>query len=66
MTSYQQSVQQAFAAPPAAAMVFEGDFVAGVISGATRAVLGVDAGVFPFPAVGQPGPMVVPAATPRY
>ena len=59
MTSYQQSVQQAFATPPAAAMVFEGDFVAGVISGATRAVLGVDAGVFPFPAVGQPGPMVV-------
>ena len=59
VTSYQQSVQQAFAAPPAAAMVFEGDFVAGVISGATRAVLGVDAGVFPFPAAGQPGPMVV-------
>ena len=59
VTSYQQSVQQAFAAPPAAAMVFEGDFVAGVISAATRAVLGVDAGVFPFPAVGQPGPMVV-------
>jgi alpha-glucoside transport system substrate-binding protein len=58
-TSYQQSVQQAFAARPAAAMVFEGDFVAGIISGATRSVLGVDADVFPFPAVGQPGPMVV-------
>jgi len=58
-TSYQQSVQQAFATPPAAAMVFEGDFVAGVISGATRAVLGVDADAFPFPAVGQPGPIVV-------
>jgi alpha-glucoside transport system substrate-binding protein len=59
VTSYQQSVQQAFAARPAAAMVFEGDFVAGIISGATRAVLGVDADVFPFPAAGQPGPMVV-------
>ena len=59
VTSYQQSVQQAFAARPGAAMVFEGDFVAGIISGATRAVLGVDADVFPFPAVGQPGPMVV-------
>ena len=59
ITSYQQSVQQVFAARPAAAMVFEGDFVAGIISGATRAVLGVDAGVFPFPAIGQPGPMVV-------
>ena len=58
-TSYQQSVQQAFATPPAAAMVFEGDFVAGIISGATRAVLGVDADVFPFPAVGPPGATVV-------
>jgi alpha-glucoside transport system substrate-binding protein len=58
-TSYQQSVQQAFAVPPAAAMVFEGDFVAGIISGATRAVLGVDADVFPFPAVGQPVATVV-------
>ena len=58
-TSYSESVQQTFAARPAAAMVFEGDFVAGIISGATRAVLGVDADVFPFPAVGQPGPMVV-------
>jgi len=57
--SYSESVQQTFAAHPAAAMVFEGDFVAGIISGATRAVLGVDADVFPFPAVGQPGPMVV-------
>jgi alpha-glucoside transport system substrate-binding protein len=58
-TSYQESVRQAFAAPPAAAMVFEGDFVAGIISGTTRAVLGVDAGVFPFPSLGQPDPAVV-------
>ena len=58
-TGYSASVRQAFAAPPAAAMVFEGDFVAGIISGETRAELGVDAGVFPFPAVGQPGPAVV-------
>jgi alpha-glucoside transport system substrate-binding protein len=59
VTTYQESVQQAFATPPAAAMVFEGDFVAGIVTGATRAVIGVDADVFPFPAVGQPGPMVV-------
>ena len=59
VTGYQQSVQQAFAAPPAAAMVFEGDFVSGLISGATHAVLGVDADVFPFPAVGQPGATMV-------
>lgn len=58
-TSYSGSVRQAFADPPAAAMVFEGDFVAGIISGETRAVLGVNAAVFPFPAIGQPGPAVV-------
>jgi alpha-glucoside transport system substrate-binding protein len=59
VTSYQESVQQAFATPPAAAMVFEGDFVAGIISGVTPAALGVNADVFPFPALRQPGPMVV-------
>jgi alpha-glucoside transport system substrate-binding protein len=58
-TSYQESVQQAFATPPIAAMVFEGDFVAGIISGVTPAVLGVDADVFSFPALGEPGSMVV-------
>ena len=35
LTSYPESVQQAFAAPPAAAMVFEGDFVAGIIRAVT-------------------------------
>ena len=58
-TGYQESVRQAFTPPPAAAMVFEGDFVAGIIGGTTRAVLGVDADAFPFPAIGRPGPMVV-------
>lgn len=33
--------------------------MAGIVRGATRAVLGVDADAFPFPAVGQPGPMMV-------
>ena len=32
-------------------MVFEGDFVAGEISGSTRSELGVDADVFPFPEI---------------
>jgi alpha-glucoside transport system substrate-binding protein len=59
VAGYQQSVQQTFARHPAAAMVFEGDFVAGMISGETRALLGVDADVFPFPAVGGSGPAVV-------
>lgn len=57
--TYEASVKQTFAAHPAAAMVFEGDFVAGIINGATSARLGVDADVFPFPAAGRSGPMVV-------
>jgi ABC-type glycerol-3-phosphate transport system substrate-binding protein len=59
LTSYPVSVRHAFATPPAAAMVFEGDFVAEIISGVTPAVLGVDADAFPFPSLGQPGPLVV-------
>ena len=59
LTSYQESVRQAFAAPPAAAMVFEGDFVAGIIRAVTPAVPGVNADVFPFPALGPPSPVVV-------
>jgi multiple sugar transport system substrate-binding protein/alpha-glucoside transport system substrate-binding protein len=39
-------------------MVYEGDFVAGVISGETDAVVGEDANFFPFPAVGD-APAVV-------
>jgi len=57
--TYQESVMQTFAAVPAAAMVYEGDFVAAVITGSTRARLGVEADVFPFPAVGRYGPMVI-------
>lgn len=57
--SYEESVKQTFAPHPAAAMVFEGDFVAGLVEGATRAQLGVDADVFPFPSIGRSGPMVV-------
>ncbi|NLG23109.1 MAG: carbohydrate ABC transporter substrate-binding protein [Actinomycetales bacterium] len=41
-----------------AAMVYEGDFVAGVISGETDAVVGETANFFPFPAVGD-APAVV-------
>jgi ABC-type glycerol-3-phosphate transport system substrate-binding protein len=58
-TSYEESVQQTFTSPPRTAMVFEGDFVAGIIGGVTPAVLDVNADVFPFPALGQPGPTVV-------
>lgn len=58
-TSYAESVQETFAPRPVAAMVFEGDFVAGVISGQTRAQLGVDADAFAFPPAGRSAPMVV-------
>jgi alpha-glucoside transport system substrate-binding protein len=58
-TSYPASVQEAFATPPAAAMVFEGDFVAGIITGQTNAQLGVDADTFTFPAIGRSRPAVV-------
>jgi alpha-glucoside transport system substrate-binding protein len=68
-TSYAGSVQETFAssgpatppyAPrPAAAMVFEGDFVAGIIAGQTRAQIGTDADAFAFPAAGRPAPGMV-------
>jgi alpha-glucoside transport system substrate-binding protein len=58
-TSYTESVQETFAPRPVAAMVFEGDFVAGVIAAQTRARLGIDADVVAFPTAGQPAPMVV-------
>jgi ABC-type glycerol-3-phosphate transport system substrate-binding protein len=58
-TGYEASVEQTFSPSPAAAMVFEGDFVAGVIDGNTHAKLGVDADVFPFPAAGAADPAVV-------
>lgn len=50
-TDFPTSVSQVFADPPKAAMVYEGDFVAGVISASTDAEPGVDAKVFPFPSI---------------
>jgi alpha-glucoside transport system substrate-binding protein len=60
-TSYQDSVLEAFGRRPAAAMVAEGDFAAGVITGETSARLGVDADVFPFQAARRAGPLMVVA-----
>jgi ABC-type glycerol-3-phosphate transport system substrate-binding protein len=48
-TTFDRSVTETFSSPPEAAMVFEGDFVAGVVTGMTSAQLGVDADVFSFP-----------------
>lgn len=51
--SFPDSVAQVFSDPPDAAIVYEGDFVAGVISGETDAVVGEDADFFGFPAIGE-------------
>ena len=58
-TDFPTSVSNVFADPPKAATVFEGDFVAGVISGETDAKLGTDAAYFPFPAIDGSPPAVV-------
>ena len=56
---FSEAVEAVFADRPRAAMVMEGDFVAGVITSATDARLGVDADVFPFPAGVDGAPAVV-------
>ncbi|MFF4491651.1 ABC transporter substrate-binding protein [Streptomyces sp. NPDC001544] len=58
-TEFPQSVTQTFTGgdQPKAAMVYEGDF-AQVNIGDTKAKVGTDAKVFPFPAVGSSAPVV--------
>ena len=46
---FNDSVTNAFTTPPKAALVFEGDFVAGVITSSTKAKPGTGFDVFPFP-----------------
>jgi ABC-type glycerol-3-phosphate transport system substrate-binding protein len=58
-TDFPTSVTQVFADPPAAAQVLEGDFVAGVITDSTDAEPGEGFDVFPFPAAGDSGSVVV-------
>lgn len=53
-TDFPTSVSNVFADPPKAAMVYEGDFVAGVIASSSSAKVGTDANFFPFPSIGQP------------
>ncbi|MGP3983273.1 ABC transporter substrate-binding protein [Streptomyces sp. KR80] len=59
-TEFPKSVTQTFAGgdTPEAAMVFEGDFVSINIASDTKAEIGSDAKVFPFPAVGDQAPVV--------
>jgi multiple sugar transport system substrate-binding protein/alpha-glucoside transport system substrate-binding protein len=51
-TDFPTSVTNVFGNSPKAAMVYEGDFVSGVITDSTESKLGTDALMFPFPAAG--------------
>jgi ABC-type glycerol-3-phosphate transport system substrate-binding protein len=62
-TNFNSSVTQAFAKPPKAAMVFEGDFVGGVILSSTKAKALSGFNVFTFPTIGNgPGANAVEIA----
>lgn len=58
-TGFTDSVAAVYAEPPQAAFVFEGDFVAGVISAETEAVLGEEADFVDFPSIDGSPPSVV-------
>ncbi|MDQ3990758.1 MAG: ABC transporter substrate-binding protein, partial [Actinomycetota bacterium] len=58
-TDFPGSVTQVFTDPPDGAIVYEGDFVAGVIAGDTEAEVGTDADFFPFPSIEGSPPAVV-------
>ncbi|MEU6643976.1 ABC transporter substrate-binding protein [Saccharomonospora sp. NPDC046836] len=55
-TEFPGSVENVFGDDPRAAMVYEGDFVAGVITSSTSTELGVGADFFPFPEIDGSGP----------
>jgi alpha-glucoside transport system substrate-binding protein len=54
-TNFPDSVTAVFTNPPKAAMIFEGDFVPGVVAGQSTAKPITDYNVFPFPAVNGKG-----------
>jgi alpha-glucoside transport system substrate-binding protein len=58
-TDFPTSVTQVFTDPPDGAIVYEGDFVAGVITDETDAQLGTDADFFDFPLVEGAEPSVM-------
>ena len=57
-TEFNSSVVNVFGDNPKAAIVYEGDFVTGVIKQSTQATVGTTAKFFPFPAL-SPAPSVV-------
>ena len=59
-TNFPDSVTNVFSNPPKAAMIFEGDFVPGVVAGQSKAKPKIDYNVFAFPAFdGKGGDYVV-------
>ena len=58
-TDFNGSVTQVFADPPDGALIFEGNFVGGVITGETQAKVGTDADFFDFPSIEGSPPAVV-------
>ncbi|MCC3650835.1 MULTISPECIES: ABC transporter substrate-binding protein [Streptomyces] len=58
-TDFPESVEQVFGNDPEAGMVYEGDFVGGIVAGDHKKKVGEDAKFFPFPAVGDGKPPVV-------
>jgi len=58
-TDFPTSVSQVFSNPPGAAMVFEGDFVQGVITSSTSAKANTDFNQFLFPSIDNSAPSVV-------
>jgi alpha-glucoside transport system substrate-binding protein len=58
-TDFNGSVTQVFQDPPQGAIIFEGDFVGGIITGETNAQLGTDADFFDFPSIDGSPPGVV-------
>jgi len=52
-TDFPESVEHVFGDEPKAGMVYEGDFVGGLISGELNKKVGEDAKFFPFPAIGK-------------
>ncbi|MCI0386080.1 ABC transporter substrate-binding protein [Streptomyces sp. CNQ085] len=58
-TDFPESVEKVFGDDPKAGMVYEGDFVAGLISGQFGKKVGEEAKFFPFPAVDGGEPPVV-------
>jgi alpha-glucoside transport system substrate-binding protein len=58
-TDFTGSVTQMFADPPEGAMLFEGNFVGGVINGETKSKVGPDADFFDFPSIDDSAPAVM-------